>query len=96
MCRPQVINFQRAKAEVDVWALAASLYFMLTGQFPRHFPDGMDRCLAVLENDAVPILNHRPKLPKKLADVIDAALRETPTIGFQTAAAFRDALEDSL
>src|SRR5262249_43807704 len=47
--RQQVIDFKYAQPEVDVWALAASLYFMLTGAVPRVFPPRDDPWLVVLE-----------------------------------------------
>ena len=37
-----------------------------------------------------------PDLPPRLIDVIDLALREEPAIHFQTARAFKDALEEAL
>src|SRR5207245_2216012 len=53
MCRDQVIDYKRAGTVVDVWALAASLYNMLTGHIPCDFPKGKDPWLAVLESDPV-------------------------------------------
>jgi len=38
MPRQQVINYKYAGPEVDVWAMAATLYHMLTGNFPATFP----------------------------------------------------------
>ena len=95
MCRQQVAYYKDAGPEVDVWSLAASLYYLLTGCPPRNFGDG-DRCLAVLESDPVPILQRRRDLPVRLATVIDAALKEEPAMTFQTAAAFRRALEEAV
>jgi serine/threonine-protein kinase len=83
--RQQVINFKYAKPEVDVWALAASFYHMVTGAFPRDFPPGMDPWLAVLRTTPVPIRQRDPSIPKKLAEVIDHALIDDPAIPFKTA-----------
>ncbi|OWK40824.1 serine/threonine kinase [Fimbriiglobus ruber] len=94
MCRKQVIGFKSAGPEVDVWAVAASLYYMLTGHLPRNFPDGRDPWLVVLEDDPVPILKRNPKLPPGLAKVIDHALREEPEMPFQSAAALKRAIEE--
>ncbi len=33
MCRQQVANYKDAGPEVDVWSLAATLYYLLTGVF---------------------------------------------------------------
>jgi hypothetical protein len=95
MCRQQVACYKDAGPEVDVWSLAASLYYLLTGCTPRDFGDG-DKCLAVLEADPVPIGQRRPDLPKRLAEVIDTALKEEPAMTFQTAGAFKQALEEAV
>jgi pSer/pThr/pTyr-binding forkhead associated (FHA) protein len=94
MCRQQVVGYKAAGPEVDVWALAASLYQMLTGQLPRDFPEGRDPWLVVLEDNPVPILKRNPKLPAKLAEVIDHALTEEPKMPFASAAEFKQALEE--
>jgi serine/threonine protein kinase len=96
MARQQVLNFKCSQPPVDVWAAAASLYFMLTGAVPRDFPPNKDPWQTVLETDAVPIRRRARGLPKRLAEVIDAALVERPEIGFQTAAEFKRALEAAL
>jgi hypothetical protein len=93
MPRQQVVNFKYAGPDVDVWALAASLYKMLTGHIPRDFAGGRDPWLTILETDPIPIRRRSPSVPKRLAEVIDHALRDTPEIGFPTAAAFKEALE---
>jgi serine/threonine-protein kinase len=95
MCRQQVAYYKDAGPEVDVWSLAASLYYLLTGRPPRDFGDG-DKCLAVLEVDPTPVGKLRTGLPPRLAEVIDAALREEPAMAFKTAGAFKRALEDAV
>ena len=94
--RQQVVNFKYAKPEVDVWAAAASLYFMLTGAFPRDFTKGKDPWLIVLQTNAVSIRQRDATIPKKLAEVIDHALVDHPQIGFKTAIEFKQALESAL
>jgi hypothetical protein len=97
MCRQQLIDFKRALPEVDVWAAAASLYCMLTGDVPRDFVGDPFSC--VLKNDVVPIQkrdNNVENISQKLADVIDLALREKPQLHFKTAADFKQALLDSI
>ncbi|HEX3315587.1 MAG TPA: protein kinase [Gemmataceae bacterium] len=93
MPRQQVINFKYSQPEVDVWAIAASLYYMLTGSPPRDFARGRDPWFTVLQSDAIPIRKRQPSIPKTLADVIDLALIDNPSIRFKSAAAFRRALE---
>jgi hypothetical protein len=91
--RQQVANFRLARPEVDVWAMAASLYFMLTGRPPRHFRKGRDPWRVVLQTDAIPIRRRDATIPRKLAEVIDQALVDKPEIQFKKAAEFRRALE---
>ncbi|MBD2297236.1 protein kinase domain-containing protein [Nostoc sp. FACHB-190] len=89
--RQQVLNFKYVQPDVDIWATAACLYYMLTGTLPRNFTGG-DPFLAVLQNDPVPIRQKNPLIPQKLADVIDLALVEKPEIYFKSATAFKQAL----
>ncbi len=94
--RQQVVNFKYAQPDVDVWALAACLYWSLTGASPRDFPAGKDAWLHVLQSDPVPIRDRDRTVPARLATVTDQALRDRPTIGFPTAIELRDALADAL
>ena len=48
MPRQQVLKFKFARPEVDVWAAAASLYYMLTGNLPRDFKEEDDPWVTVL------------------------------------------------
>ncbi|MBF0456706.1 MAG: protein kinase [Nitrospirae bacterium] len=96
MARQQVINFKYSKPEADVWAMAATYYFLLTGRFPRDFPKGKDPWYIVLQTSCIPIQKRNPAIPEKLAGVIDMALIDRPEITFKTAEAFKCALEDVL
>lgn len=96
MPRQSVIDFRYARPAVDVWAMAASLYELLTGTVPRDFSQGDEPFLTVLRQDAVPILQRNPTIPPRLADVIDQALQDKPDIGFQTTLEFKQALEGVL
>ncbi len=91
MCRQQLLNFKYVQPEVDVWAVAASLYNMLTGTYPRNFTK--DPLLSILENQPVPIRERDENIPQILADVIDLALVEKPQIHFRSAIALKRALE---
>lgn len=96
MPRQQVMNFKYAEPDVDVWAAAACLYNMLTGRTPREFKKGRDPWQTILQTSPVPIRKRDPAVPKRLAEVIDTALRDNPNIGFQTASELKQALEDVL
>jgi eukaryotic-like serine/threonine-protein kinase len=77
MCRKQFLDFQSSKPEVDIWAAAACLYYMLTHQLPRDFSGG-DNVNELLTQDVIPIRDRNPEIPPLLAEVIDRALWEEP------------------
>ncbi|MBI5815970.1 MAG: protein kinase [Nitrospinae bacterium] len=96
MPRQQVINFKYAKPDVDVWAIAATLYSMMTGSVPRDFPRGKDPWQIVLQNKAVPIRDRNPNVPEKLAKVIDMALIDQPDMTFKSAVQLKKAIEEAV
>ncbi|MFI0779450.1 hypothetical protein [Streptomyces sp. NPDC021212] len=93
MPRQQVIDFRKASPAADVWAFAACIYHTLTGRTPREFPRAKDPWQVVLQEPAIPIRRRDPAIPRRLAEVIDTALREHPEIGCASAAELRGALE---
>ena len=95
MCRQQVLNFKYAKPEVDIWATAASLYYILTGKYPRDFV-GLDPFAAILNTNPVPIRERDASIPKRLTQLIDSALVDNPEIYFKNAAALKRALSSVL
>jgi len=88
----QLADFKYARPDVDVWGMAACLYFMITGAYPRHFRPDRDPYLVILQDPPVPIRKRMRSLPPRLAEVIDTALIDRPRFGFESATAFRDAL----
>lgn len=93
----QIFNYRYATPDVDVWAAAASYYFMLTGTYPKDFGDKCkDIWMAALNSSPVPILKRNPKIPRKLAAVIDKALEEQPNIGVRSAAELKKMIEGAL
>ena len=94
--RPQVINYKYAKPDIDVWSMAASLYNMITGKFPRKFVKGKDPWQIVLQSKPEPIKSRRPDIPEKLAEAIDHALIDQPEIKVKTAKEFKQMLVDAI
>ena len=92
--RQQVIDFRSATPEVDVWSVAATLYNVLTGKYPRDFVPGKDPWQIILDTAPVPIRKRDASVPRKLADLIDYALQEEPEIPIKSAREFRNALAD--
>ena len=93
MSRQQVINFKYAKPDVDVWATAATLYFLLTGEYPRHFDADKDPWRVVLESKPVPIRHRNSTIPKPLANIIDIALIDNPEITYRSSSELKLALK---
>jgi serine/threonine protein kinase len=76
MPRAQILDYRRAGSAVDVWAAAATLYWLLTGSPPRDFPPGADPIAVVLREPPVPIRARVPAISRRLADTLDEALAE--------------------
>lgn len=92
MPREQITNYRDVRPVSDVWSLAASLYHLLTGCFPRNYPRGVDPIFVVLRGEVVPIRARDPHVPRPVAEVIDRALAEPASARYQTAHEFREAL----
>lgn len=93
MPRQQVLDFKYAKPEVDVWAVAASLYYMLTLEYPRDLSTSFEQpILAVLETEPIPIRERDADIPYNLASLIDSALEDDCELHFKNALAFKNAL----
>ncbi len=99
--RQQIKNLRFSRPEVDVWAAAASYYYMLTGCFAKDFPYVQSNHMAhriqcALNNSAIPIRKRNSSIPAKLAEVIDAALIDNPAIVISSAATLKNMIEDAL
>ncbi len=96
MPRQQVLKFREVRPEADVWSMAATLYNMLTGCFPRDFPKRCDPWQVVLERSPVPIRQRNPAVPLRVAQVIDHALLDDPQFRFKSAAELKQALVQAM
>lgn len=92
MPRQQVLNFKYVEPDVDIYAVAATLYFMLTGTYPRQLDGEVDPMLEILTKSAIPIRKKDSSIPQPLAELIDLALVDYPALHFKSAIAFKQAL----
>ena len=91
MPRQQVLDFKYVQPDVDIWATVATLYYMLTAEYPRNFV-GIEPMLAILKTQPVPIRDRNPDVPEYLADLIDLALKDYPELHFKSAMEFKNTL----
>ena len=96
MPRQQVINFKYSKPDVDVYGMAATLYFMITGFYPRDFPKGKDPWQIVLQTKPVPVADRGAPIPAKLAAFLDKSLDDSGTLSFPSIEAFRTELKAAI
>ncbi|MEO1673336.1 MAG: protein kinase [Cyanobacteria bacterium J06631_2] len=96
MPRQQVLDFKRAKPDVDVWAIAATYYYMLTGFYPRQLTSEIDPMLEILTEPAFPIKERDASIPQPFAKLLDLALVDNPDLHFKSAIAFQQALIDAI
>jgi serine/threonine-protein kinase len=89
----QIVNFREAKPAADQYALAATLYNLLTGQHLYDFPrEPQQRLAMILNQPPVAVRRRRAGLPDGLARVIHRALARDPAKRFAGAGEMRLAL----
>ena len=74
MPREQLINFKYMKPVSDVWSIAATFYFMLTGAFPYPFTKQRDPIDVILNEAVIPIGQRDKTLPKAVGKIVDQSL----------------------
>jgi serine/threonine protein kinase len=85
MPREQLTSYRQSRPATDVWSMAATLYYLLTGQYARDFAAHPDPLAVILQGGVVPLRQRDPSVPQDLAAVIDRALDDEPSRRFPTA-----------
>jgi serine/threonine protein kinase len=96
MPREQLTSYRQSRPATDVWSMAATLYYLLTGQYARDFAAHPDPLAVILKGGVVPLRLRDPSVPEDLAAVIDRALDDEPSRRFPTAREFVAALRGVL
>jgi Fe2+ transport system protein FeoA len=96
MAREQLTSFRQARPASDVWSMAATLYYLLTGRYARDFGSHPDPLAVILRGAVVPIRRRDASIPQGLAAVIDRALSDDPEGRYPTAREFDSALRSVL
>ncbi|MEK7866431.1 MAG: FHA domain-containing serine/threonine-protein kinase [Planctomycetota bacterium] len=97
--REQLMNFKYVDERVDVWSMAATIYFMLTGETPYDVPDApteLEALEALLRAPVVPMSRRAAGLPEAVAAVVDRALDVDPQRRPPNALELRKAFEKAL
>jgi len=92
MAPEQALNARFAKPSVDIYATAATLYYLLTGAYPHRFKSSKDFLRMILEDDPTPLQQHLPHAPDGLPEVVRRGMARHPPDRFQTASEMADAL----
>jgi serine/threonine-protein kinase len=89
----QMLDFKTVTPSGDLYATAATLYYLISSQFIYdQLSDAGDLIRMLLEDPPVPIQKRRPEVPPSLAAVLQKCLARDPKDRYQTAAAMRQAL----
>jgi eukaryotic-like serine/threonine-protein kinase len=93
MAPEQITHFRDAKPVSDQYALAATLYALLTKRYVHDFPKSTgEKLVTILTQTPVPIRERCSDIPEELADVIMRALSRETENRFDDLTAFRSAL----
>lgn len=87
-------DFREVKEPADLYSVGATLYYLLTGQFPflDFDPKRPDALTILLEHPTVPLRAHRPDAPEVLEKILKKALEKQPKDRFKSAALMAAAL----
>jgi pSer/pThr/pTyr-binding forkhead associated (FHA) protein len=90
----QMLDFKTVTPLADLYATAATLYYMLTCQYVYdESAGGGDLIHMLLEESPIPIRDRRPDVPQALAEVIRICLARDPKERYPDAASMRKALK---
>ncbi len=90
----QMLDFKTVTPLADLYATAATLYYLLTCQYVYDEPSGGgDLIRMLLEEPSIPVRTRRPDIHPGLAEVIEKCLDRDPKVRFPDATSMRRALK---
>jgi serine/threonine-protein kinase len=88
----QVLDFKKVLPAGDLYATAATLYYLITNQFIYDQAEGTDPIRLLLEEPPVPIEARRPDVPRALSQVLQRCLARDPAERYPDARSLRQAI----
>ncbi len=87
-------DFREAKEPADLYSAGATLYYLMSGQYPffGFDPNRADSYTMILEHPPVPLRAHRPDVPEGFDRVIRKSLEKQPSARWKSAAEMAAAL----
>lgn len=89
----QMLDFKTVTPLADLYAAAATIYYLLTCNYVYDEPASGDLIRVLLEEPIIPIRQRRKDLSPELAAVIERCLARDPDERYPNAAAMREALK---
>lgn len=90
----QMIDFKTVQPSADLYATAATLYYLMSGTYVfESDSDTDDMIQMLLDHRIVPLARRRHDVPVGLSDLLDRCLARKPEDRFPTASAMRTALK---
>ncbi len=88
-------DFREAREPADIYSVGATLYYLLTGQYPFYNfnPNRADAYTMILEHPPVPIIAHRPDVPEAFDRVLRKSMEKHPLQRWRSAAAMAGQLQ---
>lgn len=96
MAPEQIADFKNARPSGDVYSAGVSLYELLTATLPFDHETAKDPVLIVLEETPIPVQDRNPNIPRRLARIVNDAIRKNLADRFQSTDEFREELESVL
>jgi eukaryotic-like serine/threonine-protein kinase len=89
---PEQIKHDVVDERTDVYSVAATLYYLLTGRPPVQAKDAAEALARIASEPAPPLRGYRPDLPRALEAAIHRGLERDPARRWRNLQEFHDAL----